>query len=377
MLPGIVGIAFVLLFAAAAMNMSGTGGALKRALSSTTSVPPNSCQASPGPAWASDSGGPDPESRHLAHVRQLTFGGQNAEAYFSADGSKLIFQSTRPPFECDQIFMMNTDGSDVRLLSTSKGRTTCAFFFPDGKHFIYASTHLKDDACPPKPDLTKGFVWPLYDFDIFSANIDGTGLKPLTAGPAYNAEGCISPDGRRIVFTSLRNGDLDIYLMNADGSEVKRLTDRLGFDGGPFFSWDGKYIAFRSYYPETPEEIAEYKDFTARKLMRPVKAEIFFMKADGSDKVQVTRTGDANWSPFMLPDDRRIIFSSNMHKKGTGSFSLYLVNIDGTGLERVTYGARFDSFPMFSRDGKKLVWCSTRRARKSDEYNVFIADWRD
>jgi Tol biopolymer transport system component len=333
--------------------------------------------ASSGPARAADSGAPNTERRHLANVRQLTFGGQNAEAYFSTDGSKLIFQSTRPPYDCDQIFMMNSDGSDIQLLSTGKGRTTCAFFFPDGKRFIYASTHLKGDACPPKPDRSKGYVWSLYDFDIFSANIEGTGLKQLTDGPGYNAEGCISPDGQKIVFTSLRNGDLDLYLMNADGSEVKRLTERLGFDGGPFFSWDGKYIVYRSYYPETPAEIAEYKDVTARKLMKPVRAEIFFMKADGSDKIQVTKTGDANWSPFMHPDNRRIIFSSNMHQKGSGSFSLYLVNTNGTGLERVTYGAHFDSFPMFSKDGKKLVWCSTRNAREPGEYNIFMADWID
>ena len=125
---------------------------------------------------------------HLQNVKQLTFGGQNAEAYFSYDGSKIIFQSTRPPYQCDQIFSMNVDGSDVKLLNSGKGRTTCGFFFPDGKRIIYASTHLAGDACPPAPDRSQGYVWPIYpSYEIFSANLDGSGLKRLTKTPGYDA----------------------------------------------------------------------------------------------------------------------------------------------------------------------------------------------
>src|SRR5215467_1684882 len=308
----------------------------------------------------------------LHDVKQLTFGGQNAEAYFSFDGSKLIFQSTRPPYRCDQIFSMNVDGTDVKLLSTGKGRTTCGFFFPDGKHYIYASTHLASTACPPAPDRSQGYVWPIYPtYEIFSADK----LTRLTTNRGYDAEGTISPDGKKIVFTSMRSGDLDIYTMNADGSGAKRLTFDKGYDGGPFFSWDGKTIVYRAYHPKTKEELNEYQSLLAQNLIKPAKAEIFLMSADGSNKRQITKNGAANWAPFLLPNNRQIIFSSNLHDPERKSFSLYLINVDGTGLERITYGARFDSFPMISRDGKKLVFASTRNGHDPREFNIFLADW--
>jgi TolB protein len=316
------------------------------------------------------------QETHLKNLKQLTFGGQNAEAYFSFDGNKLIFQSTRPPFECDQIFSMNADGSDVKLLNSGKGRTTCGFFFPDGKRFIYASTHLTNDNCPPAPDRSKGYVWPIYPtYEIFSANIDGSGLKRLTKISGYDAEGTISPDGKKIVFTSMRSRDLDIYTMNADGSGAKKLTTEKGYDGGPFFSWDGTTIVYRAYHPKTKEELKEYESLLKQNLIKPARAEIFIMSADGSNKRQLTNNGAANWAPFLHPNNRQIIFSSNLHDPERRSFSLYIINVDGTSLERVTYGARFDSFPMFSRDGKRLVFASTRNAKESREFNIFIADW--
>lgn len=318
----------------------------------------------------------DPQERRLANVRQLTSGGQNAEAYFSADGSRIIFQATRPPYECDQIFTMNLDGSDVRLVSTGKGRTTCSFFLPDGKRFLYSSTHLAGEACPPPPDRSQGYLWALYPgYDIFLASVDGGPPVRLTDTPGYDAEPAVSPDGSRVVFTSVRDGDLELYTMKPDGSDVKRLTDRVGFDGGPFYSWDGKYIVYRSNYLDKPEEIAEYRALLAQGLMRPTRAEVFYMNADGSGQTQVTKTGDANWSPFMHPNGKQIVYSSNMHDAQKRTFSLYVVNTDGTGTERVTYGARFDSFPMFSPDGKQLLFCSTRNAKDAHEFNIFIADW--
>lgn len=314
--------------------------------------------------------------RRLANVKQLTFGGQNAEAYFSFDGKKLIFQSTRVPFQCDQIFTMNIDGSDVKLLSTGKGRTTCAFFFPDQKQFIYSSTHLAGESCPPRPDPGQGYVWPIYPtYEIFKGNPDGSELIRLTDSWGYDAEAAVSSDGKRIVFTSLRDGDLDIYRMNADGTGVKRLTFERGYDGGPFFSWDGRYIVYRAYHPKTKEELEEYAALLAQSLIRPTRAEIFVMEADGSHKRQVTNNGAANWAPFMHPNNRQIVFSSNLHDPGRQIFSLYLVNMDGTGLQRITHSARFDSFPMFSKDGKKLVFASTRNAQAPREFNIFIADW--
>lgn len=313
---------------------------------------------------------------HLGNLRQLTFGGQNAEAYFSADGSKIIFQSTRDGFGCDQIFTMNLDGSDVRLVSTGRGRTTCSFFSPDAKEIVYASTHLGDDECPAEPDRSRGYVWALYpDYDIFAADPDGSNVRRLTDTPGYDAEASYSPDGSRMVFTSVRDGDLELYTMKSDGTDVKRLTHKAGFDGGPFFSWDGRYIVYRSHYPENEEELADYQALLKENLQRPVLAEIYYMKADGSEQVQVTDTGHANWSPFMHPDGRQIIFSSNMHDPDRRTFSLYMVNTDGSGLERITYDARFDSFPMFSKDGTKLIFSSTRNAKERREFNIFVADW--
>jgi Tol biopolymer transport system component len=319
--------------------------------------------------------GPATEA-HLGNVIQLTFGGQNAEAYFSYDGSKIIFQSTRPPYRCDQIFSMNIDGSDVKLLNNGRGRTTCGFFFPDGKRFVYASTHLAGDACPPPPDRSQGYVWPIYpSYDIFSANLDGSGTRRLTKTPGYDAEGTISPDGNKIVFTSMRSGDLEIHTMNADGTGTRRLTNAKGYDGGPFFSWDGKTIVYRAYHPKTRDEEKEYEALLRQNLIKPTHAEIFIMAADGSGQRQVTNNGAANWAPFLLPNNRQIIFSSNLHDSRRSSFSLYLINTDGTGLQRITYGARFDSFPMLSRDGTKLLFASTRNATDAHEFNIFIADW--
>jgi Tol biopolymer transport system component len=318
------------------------------------------------------------EESTLSNIRQLTFGGQNAEAYFSADGKKLIFQSTRPPFGCDQIFSMNIDGSDVKQLSSGAGRTTCAFFFPDQKRFVYASTHLGAKACPPSPDRSRGYVWPIYkSYEIFSAKLDRTEVTRLTRNKGYDAEAIISPDGKKIVFTSLRQGDLDIYLMNHDGTGVRRLTTEKGYDGGPFFSWDGKHIVYRAYHPGTAAEISEYEDLLGRELIRPTRAEIFIMKADGSGRRQVTQNDAANWAPFLHPNNRQIIFSSNLHDPERRTFSLYSINVDGTDLRRITHGARFDSFPMLSKDGTKLVFASTRKAASPADFNVFVADWMD
>lgn len=317
----------------------------------------------------------DDEPR-LRNLRKLTHGGENAEAYFSADASRLIFQATRPGINrCDQIFTMNADGSDVAMVSTGKGRTTCAFFFPDGKRILYSSTHLAGPDCPPPPDYSQGYVWPLDDYDIFTADADGSNLRRLTDSPGYDAEATLSPDGSTIVFTSVRDGDLDIYLMNADGSNVRRLTDDVGYDGGPFFSADGSKIVYRAHHPTDPAEIADFKRLLRQGLVRPSHLEIWVMDADGSNKRQVTSNGAANFAPFFHPDGRRILFSSNLHDPSGRNFDLYLIGIDGSGLERVTTYEGFDGFPMFTRDGRHLVFASNRGGAREGETNVFIADW--
>jgi TolB protein len=310
-----------------------------------------------------------PEEKHLRNVRQLTFGGSNAEAYFSADGKKIIFQSTRDKMECDQIFIMNADGSDQRMVSTGKGRTTCSYIFPHNDKILYSSTHLADAACPPRPDYSKGYVWAVYPgFDIFTAKMDGSDVKQFTTTPSYDAEATISEDGKKIVFTSLRNGDLDIYSMDANGKHVKQLTHELGYDGGPFFSKDRKWIVYRAYHPKTDAEIAEYKDLLKQNLVRPTTLEIWLMKADGSGKRQLTNLNAASFAPSFFPDGNKIIFATNV---------LYTIDIEGSGLERITFSDGFDGFPMFSPDGRQLVWISHRNGKAPHETNVFIADWEE
>ena len=315
--------------------------------------------------------------KHLRNVRQLTFGGENAEAYFSGDGHQLIFQSKRDGRECDQIYTMNAqDGSNVRLVSTGAGRTTCSYFFPGQKRILYSSTHLGGTVCPPKPDYSRGYVWPVYpSYDIFTARRDGSRLKRLTSAPGYDAEATVSTDGRKIVFTSMRDGDLDIYTMKADGHDVRRLTTEPGYDGGAFFSADGKQIVYRAYHPQKAQEIARYKQKLAENLIEPSVFEIWVMNADGTRKRQVTRLGAASFAPYFFPDGKRIIFASNLDDPKGRNFDLYAVNVDGTGLERITFNDTFDGFPIFSPDGRRLVFASNRNAKARGDTNVFIADW--
>ena len=329
---------------------------------------------------AGHTGGDDPlrypEEKHLRNIRQLTFGGENAEAYFSADGKKLIFQSTRDGYPCDQIYEMNIDGSGLRKLSTGTGRTTCSYYFPNGKRYIYSSTHAASPDCPPKPDYSRGYVWPIYPgYDIYSARPDGSDLKNITNSPGYDAESTIAPNGKKIVFTSMRDGDLDIYTMDLDGKNVKRLTSEIGYDGGPFWSYDSQWIVYRAYHPTTEKEIADYKALLKENLIRPTTLEIWVMKADGTGKRQVTRNGKANFGPYFFPDGKRIIFASNMDDPKGRNFDLYAINVDGGGLERITSCPEFDGFPMFTPDGKKLVFASNRNDKIRGETNLFIADW--
>ena len=328
---------------------------------------------SPATPVTPDSG----EERHLTHIRMLTHGGDNAEAYFSASGKQLTFQSTRDGRTCDQQYTMNVDGTGLRRISNGQGKTTCGYFFATDTRIFDAATFAADSACPPKPDPSKGYVWGLDPFDIYTANADGSALKRLTFNNVYTAEGTLSPDGRSIVFTSLKNGDLDIYTMNVDGTNVRQLTTAIGYDGGPFFSPDGKKIVYRAHHPTDSAAIKEYKDLLAQRIVRPSKMEIWVMNVDGSDQHQVTHQGGANFAPFFTPDGTRIIFSSNYKNPHSSDFELYLVNLDGTGLEQVTFDPGFDGFPQFSPDGKQLVWVSHRNGSRPHETNIFLADWKN
>ncbi len=314
---------------------------------------------------------------HLSTIRQITFGGENAEAYFSRDGEWLTFQSTRDGYPCDQQYVIRIDGTGLKQVSTGRGKTTCGWFLPDGQRLFFGSSHAHDSACPPRPDPSRGYVWGLDRFDIYTANRDGTGLRRLTNYNVYTAEGVLSPDGRRIVFTSLKDGDLDIYTMNVDGSDVRRLTRTPGYDGGPWWSPDGSKIVYRAWHPPDSAGLADYRGLLAQRMVRPSRMELWVMNADGSEQRQITSLGGANFGPSWTPDGRRIVFSSNHKSPRSRNFELYLVNLDGTGLEQITNHEEFDGFPMFSPDGRHIVWASNRGHSRPGETNLFVAEWKN
>ncbi|PWU06851.1 MAG: hypothetical protein C5B51_11515 [Terriglobia bacterium] len=316
------------------------------------------------------------QSSYLGAPRQLTHGGQNAEAYWAPDGKRIIFQTTRPPYGCDQIFVMNADGSDQHLVSTGKGVTTCGYFLPDNKHIIYASTHLAGDACPAPADRSKGYVWSVYSsFDIFLATDDGKIEKRLTDTSGYDAEGTINFKSGQIVYTSLASGDLDLWTMRPDGSQKKQLTKTTGYDGGPVFSRDGKKLTWRANHPKTPQDMDRYKSLLADNLTAPMKMELFVADADGGNAKQITNYGCASFAPTFTPDGKKILFSSNKQECDSRRFELYLINVDGTGLEQVTKFGGFTAFPEFSPDGKSIVFASDRDAKSTYEFNIFTAPW--
>ena len=326
------------------------------------------------------------QERNLQNITKLTNGGDNAEAYFSPNSKNLTLQVSNTAFgiPCDQIFMLDLQEKEIssknlKLVSTGKGRTTCSYFMPDGKHIIYASTHEGNIACPAPPKPRDGkYLWAIYpDFDIYIADLQGNITKKLTNSPGYDAEAVVSPDGKKIAFTSIRSGDLELYTMDIDGSNVKQITSGLGYDGGSFFSHDSKKLVFRSSRPKTDEEIKEYKELLADNVVAPTNMEIYTCNVDGSNLKQVTNLGKANWAPYFHPSDKKIIFSSNHHSTRGYDFQLYMIDLNGENLRQITFESEFNAFPMFSPDGKKLVFSSNRQQEKARETNVFIADWVD
>ncbi len=323
--------------------------------------------------------------KHFKNIQQLTFGGDNAEAYFSFDGQYIIFQKTNPKegIDCDQMFIGKVPKPDekftYKLVSTGKGRTTCGAFLKNGKQIVYASTHLAADACPPVPDRKNygnKYIWPIYNsFDIFLADTNGKILKQLTNQKGYDAEATISPDGKTMLFTSTRDGDLDLYVMNLKTEKVTRITSTLGYDGGAWFSPNGKKIIWRASRPTTETEVKEYKELLAQDLVAPTNMEVWVANADGTNPQKVTAFGQANWAPAYMPDSKRIIFASNQEYKRGFPFNLYTINEDGTNLTKVSRDKGFDAFPMFSPNGKKIIFCSNRNNGGTRDTNIFMADW--
>jgi len=323
--------------------------------------------------------------QHFKNVHQLTFGGNNAEAYFSFDNKNLVFQAENPAWEvpCDQIFVMpitGFDGSDGRkapMVSTGLGRTTCAYFMPGDTTILYASTHLGGDACPEmKRPEGGGYTWPIFeDFDIFVADLQGNIVKQLTTNKGYDAEATLSPDGSMIVFTSTRSGDLELWTMKSDGTDMKQVTFGLGYDGGAFFSPDGKKLIFRASRPQTEEDQAKYKNLLAQNVVQPTAMELYTCNVDGSDLKQITHLGGANWAPYFHPSGESVLFSTNHHSKSGRQFNIFRIDLNGENLHQITFDETFDAFPMFSYDGKKIVFSSNRNNGGGRDTNVFIADW--
>ena len=311
------------------------------------------------------------------NIQQLTFTGENAEAYFSSDDKKLIFQAHDGDSLCDQIYIMDLKTKNISIVSTGNGVTTCSFFeYPNNENFIYASTHELSEMCPPKPDFSKGYVWKLYPgFDIFKSSIISKDIIRLTDSKGYDAEATYSFDGESIIYTSMKSGDLDIWKMNSNGDNKTQLTSRLGYDGGAFFNHNNSKIVWRAYYPESEKEIFEYKNLLKDNSIRPMALQLWTMNNDGSNKKQITNNNSANFGPFFLPSNNRIIFSSNMHDKKGRDFDLYLIDTNGENLERITYFDGFDGFPMFSNNGKYLVFSSNRNQAKKGDTNIFLCEW--
>lgn len=326
------------------------------------------------------------QEKYIKNIRQLTYGGDNAEAYFSPNGERLSFQSNNKAWglDCDQIFDMHIESAidDTtympRMISTGLGRTTCSFFMPNGKDILFASTHHANHACPHMEVIKGKYLWGVFgDFDIYVSNKRGKIIAQLTDTDGYDAEATVSPLGDKIVFTSTRSGDLELWVMDIDGSNQQQITHELGYDGGAFFSPDGSKIVFRASRPKTPDAIKEYKELLAKGLVAPADMEIFTCNVDGSDLKQITHLGKANWAPFFHPSGKKIIFSSNHHSEKGFNFQLFMINLDGTGLEQITTESNFNAFPMFSPDGKKIVFSSNRNNGGGRDTNLFIADWEE
>jgi len=325
---------------------------------------------------------------HLRNVRQLTFGGENAEAYWSNDGTRLIFQRRDNPAEADQIYILDLATGKQHLVSTGKGRTTCSYFLQGDQRILFGSTHHHGDAPPVVKMTGRGYQWAVHqEYDIFTAKTDGSDLVQITDTKGYDAEATVCQVTGALVFTSVRDGDLELYTMEADGSNVKRVTNRPGYDGGAFFSHDGSKLVLRSAFPKDAAAAAEDAQLLGQQIVRPSHMEITVCKRDGSDFRQITKNGAANFAPYWTPDDRRILFASNfrgmeeMQKTGNHAaarnFDLFLINEDGTGIEQVTFHPEFDSFPMFSPDGRHLAFASNRYGQKPGETNIFVAEWVD
>ena len=325
---------------------------------------------------------------HFKNIIQLTNAGDNAEAYWSFDSKRVTFQRTNPKenINCDQIFMGLVptkvgEKFNYKSISGGKGRTTCSYFTKDGAHIIYASTKNGSEDCPPAVDRAKygnKYIWPLYaSYDIFIADTNGKNEKQLTHSAGYDAEATLSYDGKKMIYCSVKEGDLDLYVMDLQTKKEIKVTNTLGYDGGAWFSPDGKKIVWRASRPSTPEEIEEYKSLLKDGLVAPTQMEVWIANADGTNAKQITHLGQANWAPNFTPDGKHIIFCSNHEYKRGFPFNMYLMDLEGNHIEKISRDKGFDAFPMFSPDGKRILFSSNRNNGGTRDTNLFVADWVD
>ena len=331
-----------------------------------------------GSLAAERSRGQSIEGKYLANVRQLTSGFVKAgEGYFSPDGGTIVFQAVPQDYPFYQIYRQKADGGQPRLISTGRGKTTCSYFSPDGKKLIYASSHLdphldqaeaaerKRQAEEARAGTRRRYQWDFDPYmDIFECDTKGMALRRLTSSEGYDAEGAYSPDGKRIAFCSSRDGDPDIYIMNADGSGVRQLTNSPGYDGGPFISPDGRWVVFRS-------------DRKKEGFLQ-----IHVVGVDGGNDTALTDINGVNWAPYWHPTKPYIIWTGADHSdpKARPNYDLWLMRYSVEGgkiapgqITRITDHPAADVLPVFSPDGKKLMWTSNRTDDHSSQ--LFIADF--
>lgn len=319
------------------------------------------------------------EGRFLANVRQVTRDCEKAgEGYFSPDGKTIVYQAVRDGYPFYQIFTQPLAGGDAKRISTGRGRTTCAYFSPDGRRILFASSHLdpllseteaqgrKEAEEERQAQRPRRYSWVFDKYtDMFEADHDGNLLRQLTWDLGYDAEGAYSRDGKQIAFCSDRDGDPDIYVMNADGTNVRQLTNARGYDGGPFISPNGQWVVFRS---------DRKKDH---------QLQLYVIGLDGKNETPLTDNDGVNWGPYWHPLQPFIIWSGADHSVPNvrPNYDLWLLRyaVDGTTFRvektwRVTDFAGADVLPVFSPDGKQLMWTSTRSKDRTSQ--LFVGDFR-
>lgn len=266
------------------------------------------------------------------------------EAYFSPDGQSIVFQAVPTGKKDYQIYSMSLEERIPRMISTGKGACTCAFFRPDGKKVIFASSHGDPelDTREKQTEESGRYVWELTPYmNIYEANPDGSQLVALTNGPAYHAECAYSSDGTHIVYASNEDGAMNLYTMRSDGSDVRQITHTTGcYNGGPFFSPDGTKIIFRA-----DREVPDY-------------LQIYEIGANGQNERQLTDNGAVNWAPFWHPNGRVIAYTTSLH--GHRHYEIYLLDVESGATCRLTHNENFDGLPSFDRTGTRLLWTSKR-----------------